>query len=96
MLQDEHSRNDKRNEEARNREVAEWQSKVNQNQRELQMKILQERSELSTKQKELERWEQKVYDKKEELSDLKAQMKEIKENQIHLTKLKTQLQTQGK
>lgn len=96
MLQDEHSRNDKRNEEARNREVAEWQSKVNQNQRELQMKILQERSELSTKQKELERWEQKVYDKKEELSDLKAQMKEIKENQIHLTKLKAQLQTQGK
>jgi len=34
---------------------------INQNQRELAMKILQERSELSTKQKELERWEQKVY-----------------------------------
>ena len=60
------------------------------------MKILQERSELSTKQKELERWEQKVYDKKEELSDLKTQMKEIKDNQIHLSKLKSQLQTQEK
>jgi hypothetical protein len=69
---------------------------VNQNQRELQMKILQERSELSTKQKELERWEQKVYDKKEELSDLKTQMKEIKDNQIHLSKLKSQLQAQEK
>lgn len=60
------------------------------------MKILQERSELSTKQKELERWEQKVYDKKEELSDLKTQMKEIKDNQIHLSKLKSQLQAQEK
>jgi predicted nucleic acid-binding Zn-ribbon protein len=60
------------------------------------MKILQERSELSTKQKELERWEQKVYDKKEELSDLKNQMKEIKDNQIHLSKLKSQLQAQEK
>ena len=60
------------------------------------MKILQERSELGTKQKELQRWEQKVYDKKEELSDLKTQMKEIKDNQIYLAKLKSQLQAQQK
>jgi cell division protein FtsL len=55
------------------------------------MKILKERSELSTKQKELEKWEQKVYEKKEELTDLKTQLKEIKENQIKLADLKSRL-----
>ena len=71
--------------------MAEWQSKANQQQRELAFKILQERSEVSTRQKELERWEQKVYDKKEELSDLKAQMKEIRDSQGRLAELKQQL-----
>lgn len=88
---EEWKRSQKRAEEARNREVAEWQSKLSQNQRELAMRILQERSELSTKQKELERWEQKVYEKKEELSDLKTQMKEIRDNQARLADLKAKL-----
>ncbi len=39
------------NEENRAKEISEWQTKANQNQRELYMKILQERAELSTKQK---------------------------------------------
>lgn len=55
------------------------------------MRVLQEKSELSTRQKEIERWEQKVYDKKEDLTDLKAQMKEIRENQLRMAELKTRI-----
>ena len=58
------------------------------------MKIRKERSELGTKQKELEKWEQKVYEKKEELTDLKTQLKEIKENQLKLAELKSKLHAQ--
>ena len=58
------------------------------------MKIRKERSELGTKQKELEKWEQKVYEKKEELTDLKTQLKEIKENQLKLAELKSRLHAQ--
>lgn len=52
-IHEEWKRTNKRNEEARNKEISEWQSKVIQNQRELAMKILQDKSELSSKQKEL-------------------------------------------
>ena len=34
----------KHNEESRNREIGEWQSKVSQSQREMAMKVLHERS----------------------------------------------------
>ena len=57
----------------------------------LNKRLLQEKAELGTRQKELERWEQKVYDKKEELTDLKAQMREIKDNQARLADLRKQL-----
>lgn len=89
-VQDECRRGAKRSEEVRSRQIGDWQSRMNQNQRESAMKLLQQRSELGSKQKELERWEQKAYQKKEELSDLKAQMKDIRENQTRLAKLKEQ------
>jgi hypothetical protein len=52
------------------------------------MKILTEKSELSIKQKEIEKWEEKIYDRKTDITDLKQQLNEIKNNQIRMNELR--------
>ena len=55
------------------------------------MRVLQEKSDLAIKKREVEDVERKVLDKKAEIEDLRAQMKEIKENQVLMTSLREKI-----
>ena len=55
------------------------------------MQILQHKSDLAIKKREIEDWERQLLDQKEHIKNLKDQMKEIKENQILMTSLREKL-----
>ena len=74
----------KESEEEREREVEKWRGKRTDEERKLAKQLQNEVNQLASKKRELETWEEKVYDKKAELTDLKAHLKEVKENQIKL------------